>query len=132
MKKVMCFGTFDLLHEGHKYLLRRAARFGELHVVIGRDQTVTRVKQRAPIWNEKQRQAAVQDLRYVHTAHLGSKGKDKLALVKKIKPDVIVLGYDQSFFIQTLLEWTARTGTRVITLPAFHPEKYKTSILRQL
>ena len=41
MKKVLVFGTFDGLHEGHKDFLRQAKQYGDhLTVVVGRDSTV--------------------------------------------------------------------------------------------
>ena len=40
----MAFGTFDLLHPGHEHFLKQAKRYGDLIVVIARDNTVLKVK----------------------------------------------------------------------------------------
>ena len=56
MKKVMVFGSFDILHQGHLYFLNEARRFGEeLIVVIARDETILKVKGHKPKYNEKER-----------------------------------------------------------------------------
>ena len=40
MKKVMCAGTFDIVHKGHIYFLEQAKKFGDyLVVVVARDST---------------------------------------------------------------------------------------------
>ena len=44
MKKVLVFGTFDLLHKGHKFVFRTAKQFGQLYVVVARDTTVKKHK----------------------------------------------------------------------------------------
>ena len=45
MTKVMVFGTFDYLHEGHKDFFRQAKQYGdELVVVVARDETVKQIK----------------------------------------------------------------------------------------
>jgi len=46
MTTVLAFGTFDILHKGHEFLLSKAKSFGErLVVVIARDVTVEKFKQ---------------------------------------------------------------------------------------
>jgi FAD synthetase len=39
--KVMIFGTFDLLHEGHQFFIREAKKVGgQLIIVLAHDQTI--------------------------------------------------------------------------------------------
>jgi len=48
-KKVLVFGTFDGLHEGHKNFFKQAREFGDfLVVVVGRDSTIVKTKGRPP------------------------------------------------------------------------------------
>ena len=94
----MCFGTVDLLHEGHKFYLNEAKKLGDyLVVVVARDETVEAVKKQPPLNNEKVRVHNLQQLRIADKVILGNTG-DKLKVVEDEKPAVIALGYDQTFF----------------------------------
>ena len=92
--KVLVAGTFDILHPGHIELLRQAWLRGRVYVVVARDKTVRRFKNRDPIVPEEQRLEVVSAIRYVHVAVLGSE-KDVLEPVRAIRPDIILLGPDQ-------------------------------------
>jgi FAD synthetase len=97
-KIVVTAGTFDLLHPGHYETLKFAKSLGdELIVIIARDETVKKIKGRRPVIPEEQRRIMVEALKPVDKAILGSL-KDKLEPILKIKPDVIVLGPDQTTF----------------------------------
>jgi len=64
---------------------------------------------------------------------LGSLG-DKYAIIKKRKPNVICLGYDQEFFIENLKSKLKEFGlikTEIIRLKSYKPEIYKSSKLRK-
>ena len=94
-KKVIAFGTFDGLHPGHIYYLEQAKKFGELTVVIARDSTVKKIKGRKTLFNEKERKKMIESLKVVDKAVLGEKKGSKFEILKKLKPEIIVLGYDQ-------------------------------------
>ena len=92
-KKVMCFGTFDLLHLGHINLLKQAKKHGNhLIVIVARDVNV--VGKHKIVHAEDDRLELIKTLNLVDEAFLGDK-KDKLKPILKIKPDIICLGYDQ-------------------------------------
>ena len=99
-KIVLASGVFDLLHLGHVKFLQDAKAAGgknaQLIVIIARDSTVERTKGRKPIMSEDQRRALVESLKVVDQAVLGYEDLDIGEVIGKIKPDVIVLGYDQS------------------------------------
>lgn len=133
MKTVMAFGTFDLLHPGHVYFLKQAKKHDKnLIVVIARDLTVKKVKGKLPIHNERQRQKAVRDLNLANKVILGSLA-DRYAAIKRYRPDVICLGYDQKFFIDKLQEKLLqfKLKTKIIRLKPYKPNIYKTSILKR-
>ncbi|MHA1311338.1 MAG: adenylyltransferase/cytidyltransferase family protein [Candidatus Helarchaeota archaeon] len=99
-KKVMAFGTFDILHLGHVKLLTNAKKVGgknaKLIVIVARDQNVIKEKNRKPVFPESQRLEMIKALKVVDEAYLGNLGEDKLKIIEKIRPDIIVLGYDQN------------------------------------
>jgi cytidyltransferase-like protein len=73
MKKVLVFGTFDGLHEGHLNLFRQARRYGDyLVVVVARDSTVRENKKKMPKFNEQERLKEVKNNPLVNEALLGS------------------------------------------------------------
>ena len=95
MKKVMAFGSFDILHEGHKHYLREAKSYGNyLIVVVARDSNILRFKGRKPRNDENYRLEQVKKLELVDEAVLGHKD-NILEVLEELKPDVICLGYDQ-------------------------------------
>lgn len=114
MKIVMATGTFDLIHPGHGLFLEEAKKLGgsgaKLVVVLARDSTV-RSKKRIPIINEDQRLEMVRLLKPVDEAYLGSE-TDMFEVVEKIKPDIIAIGPDQKFDLETLKNDLLNRGLR--------------------
>jgi len=94
--KVLIGGTFDILHPGHVYLISEAAKLGKVYVIVSRDSTVKKVKNREPINDETQRLFMIKHVKGVYEALLGDK-HDMYKSVLKVKPDIIVLGPDQKF-----------------------------------
>lgn len=98
MKKIVTFGVFDIIHAGHiKFLenCKKTDKNSKLIVVISRDSTVLRERGKKPIMPEQERKKIVGSLKVVDEAILGYEGLDKFRIVEEIKPDIIVLGYDQ-------------------------------------
>lgn len=133
MKTVMAFGTFDLLHPGHEYFLKQAKKYGDyLIVIIARDKTVKKVKGRLPQHSEKQRQKAVSDLNLADKTVFGDRGLNKYQVIKKYRPDIICLGYDQTYFVDGLKKKIKeyKLKTKIIRLKPFKPNRFKTSIIK--
>ena len=128
MKKVLVFGTFDKLHPGHLYFLKNAKKYGQLFVVVSRDRTVEKLKGKKPRQNERERLKAIKKLKIAQRVILGSL-KDKYQVIKKIKPDIICLGYDQKFFVKDLPKKLKMFNlkTKIIRLKPYKPEIYKSS-----
>ena len=130
----MVFGTFDIFHAGHRYFLRQAGRRGAVTAVIARDRTVKQVKGHWPKYSEKERQKIVQKSGLVAQAVLGSLG-DKYKIIQIYQPQIIALGYDQKFFLNDLAMKLCQMGlkdNKIIRLPAYQPQKYKSSLLRKV
>lgn len=120
-KTVFLAGTFDLLHPGHIELLRFAASYGKLHVVVARDKNAVNEKGKKPILDEESRLAVISSIRYVYRAALGDP-VDRLRPIEELKPDVIVLGPDQPYEPEKLADLVEeRSGKRPLVVR--FPEK---------
>ncbi len=129
--KVMVFGTFDLLHEGHKYFLQKAKEYGNrLVVIVARDVNVKKIKGFLPKHDELQRLQTVQKLDVVDEVHLGDE-IDFFKPVELYQPNIICFGYDQNTH-NAEFELKKR-GLKIQTavIDAYMPEKYKSSLLRK-
>ena len=132
-KKVMTFGTFDMLHPGHEYYLSQASNLGDrLITVVARDSTVENVKGRKPRESEKIRLLKLIDSGFTDEAILGSE-TDHYAIILEKKPDILCFGYDQRSFNNSDLEaylHNNQLNPEIITLPAFEPERWKSSLIQ--
>ena len=135
MTRIMVFGTFDMLHEGHLDLFRQArALTGDPYLIVSvaRDGNVVRIKGAAPKYSEIERKNFVSKCELVNETVLGDED-GYIGHVKQAKPDIIALGYDQGGAYVDSLERDLRAAgltTTVVRLDAFEPETYKTSKLR--
>jgi rfaE bifunctional protein nucleotidyltransferase chain/domain len=94
-KIVLAGGVFDIIHPGHIHTLNAAKALGDILVVaIATDKTAQKMKKRSPLHNQELRQELVSCLSMVDKAIVGHED-DIFETVKAIKPDIIVLGYDQ-------------------------------------
>ena len=97
MVRVMASGVFDILHTGHISYLEQAKAMGdELYVVVASDDTV-RKRKHEPVTPEQMRVKIVSSLKVVDKAILGNSGGDMYSILETVRPDVIVLGFDQTF-----------------------------------
>lgn len=141
-KKVMVFGTFDIFHKGHENFLQQAKKYGLpanakrdqgncLFVVVARDTTVKEVKKRETKNSERKRMLILKKSGLADKVVLGSMD-DKYAVIKKYKPDIICLGYDQKYFTEKIKEKLKEfklDKTRLARLKSYYPKKYKSSLL---
>ena len=94
-KIVLAGGVFDIIHPGHIHTLNAAKALGGVLVVaIATDKTAQKMKKRPPLHNQELRRELVSYLSMVDKAIIGHED-DIFEPVKEIKPDIIVLGYDQ-------------------------------------
>ncbi|MCE9541146.1 adenylyltransferase/cytidyltransferase family protein [Candidatus Kaiserbacteria bacterium] len=134
MTKIMVFGTFDMLHEGHLDFFRQARSLAEdphLIVSVARDSSVTRIKGTPPKRGERERLTLVEACELVDEVTLGDE-KGYIAHILEVSPDIIALGYDQSGEYVRHLEGdlgTAGLATKVVRMKPFRPDIYKTSKL---
>ncbi|HIG92859.1 MAG: FAD synthetase [archaeon GW2011_AR9] len=133
MKKVMCFGTFDLLHLGHLNYFQQAKKYGNyLIVVIARDQT-KKDQHKETIFTEQERLELVRNLKMVDEAVLGYH-ENHFRIIQEKKPDVICLGYDQKMDEAQLEKKLAFLGLcpSIKRLKPYNTNKNKSAYLKSL
>jgi FAD synthetase len=129
MKKVLAFGTFDILHPGHVYALKEAKKYGDtLTVIVARDATVCHIKNRKAVFKEKTRLKNLKKLKIADKVRLGCLD-NKYQVIDDEDPDIVALGYDQKFFVDDLKKVVGKK-VQIVRLKAYKPEIYKSSKLR--
>ncbi|MCH7828312.1 adenylyltransferase/cytidyltransferase family protein [Patescibacteria group bacterium] len=131
-KRVVVFGIFDGIHDGHRSLFRQAKRYGdELVVVIGRDSASLKWKGKNPKYNQETRRALVLKEEQVDQAVLGDEEQSSYKVLENLNPDGICLGYDQDDLAQDLRLWLKKMGreTPIYILKLHHPHINHTSFL---
>jgi FAD synthetase len=109
---VIAFGSFSMMHPGHLTYLEEARKLGNhLVVVLTTDRNILKEKGRPPVFNEAERKHLVSSLKFVDEVLIGSEG-DFLAIVRKVNPDVIALGYDSRYDEKKLEKGLADLGLR--------------------
>ena len=134
MTTVMVFGSFDVLHDGHRSLFRQARRHGDrLVVVVARDDTYRSLRGQEPLHGERERLRSVREEPLVDEALLGER-RDVYRVLKRIRPAVVALGYDQTSFTEGLRERLDSYGlkkTSVVRLDPHSPERFKSSLMKR-
>tara|TARA_B100000315_G_C14154224_1_gene397086 strand:- start:20 stop:442 length:423 start_codon:yes stop_codon:yes gene_type:complete len=131
-KKVVVFGIFDGVHEGHRSLFSQAKQHGdELFVIVGRDSVSLKLKNKTPKFAQEKRVALVQRENNVDQAVLGDEEQSTYTALKESNPDVICLGYDQEALEQDLKRWLSKEGRDILLyrMEPHQPEKYHNSFL---
>lgn len=95
MKKVITYGTFDLLHYGHINLLKRAKAQGDyLIVALSTDEFNWNSKQKKCYFTYEQRKQLLEAIRYVDLVIPEENWEQKIQDVQEFKVDTFVMGDD--------------------------------------
>ncbi len=114
MKRVITYGTFDLLHYGHINLLKRAKELGDyLIVAISTDEFNNIEKNKVCYFKYEQRKALVESIRYVDLVIPENNWEQKISDVKKYDVDIFVMGDDW----KGKFDYLADEGVEVVYLP---------------
>ena len=133
MVTVLAAGVFDLLHYGHIRYLEEAKKAGgegaRLVVIVARDKTVQRLKGSPPVIPEDQRRAVIEALKVVDEALLGFEDLDLDRVIQQIKPDVVVVGYDQDGIKAQVEKIRKGRGLdfKIVQIERFGPEDLNSS-----
>ena len=94
MKRVITYGTFDLLHWGHVRLLKRAKALGDYLIVACSTEELNAFKGKHAYHPYEERKAMLEAIRYVDLVIPEASWEQKIDDVKKYKVDVFVIGDD--------------------------------------
>ena len=95
MKRVITYGTFDLLHYGHINLLRRAKELGDyLIVCLSTDEFNENMKNKKTYFTYEQRKKLLEAIRYVDLVIPEENWEQKTSDVQKYECDIFVMGDD--------------------------------------
>ena len=128
LKKVITYGTFDLLHYGHINLLRRAKELGDyLIVALSTDEFNWSEKKKKSYFTYEQRKQLLEAIRYVDEIVPEESWEQKRSDVHKYSIDVFTIGDDWAGEFDFLKE----EGVEVVYL-ARTPEISTTQIKEDL
>lgn len=94
MKKVITYGTFDLLHRGHINLLRRAKEYGDYLVVAISTDEFNSLKNKKAYYNFESRKMILEAIRYVDEVIAEETWDQKIQDVEQHQIDIFVMGDD--------------------------------------
>lgn len=133
--RIMVFGTFDGLHQGHLNFFRQAKNFIKnsfLIVSIARDKNVRKIKGQMPALKERQRMNLVKKNKLVDKVVLSGE-KNHIPHIAREWPDIIALGYDQRAYVPNLKKDLKNKGilVKIVRLKPYKPKVYKNSLLKK-
>lgn len=115
MKRVITYGTFDLLHYGHINLLRRAKEHGDyLIVALSTDEFNWDEKQKKCYFSYEKRKQLLEAIRYVDLVIPENGWEQKVSDIKEYHIDTFVMGDDWKGKFDYLRD---ETDAEVIYLP---------------
>jgi len=132
-KIVLAGGVFDIIHPGHIHTLNAAKALGDVLIVaIATDKTAQKMKKRQPLHNQELRRELVSCLSMVDKAIVGHED-DIFETVRTIKPDIIVLGYDQIHQEKFISDGCKRINldTKIVRLQSPVPELSSSEIQKE-
>ena len=95
MKKVITYGTFDLLHYGHINLLKRARELGDYLIVsLSTDEFNWNEKQKKCYFKYEERKKLLESIRYVDLVIPETCWEQKITDIDEFKVDTFVMGDD--------------------------------------
>ena len=114
MKRVITYGTFDLLHYGHINLLKRAKELGDYLIVgLSTDEFNRKEKQKICYFSYEQRKSLVESVRYVDLVIPEDSWEQKIKDIREYRVDVFVMGDDWRGNFDSLHD----EGCEVVYLP---------------
>lgn len=131
MKTVLVFGTFDVIHPGHKYFLEQSARFGDhLVAVVARDEFVNKSKMKTPVHNQNERIEFIKQSGLVDDACLSDRVTGTFHVVNDINPDVVCFGHDQLKLADCFRIWLKeqQSDIEIVMIDSYKRDQYSSTV----
>ena len=94
MRRILTYGTFDLLHNGHIRLLKRAKKEGDYLIVALSTDEFNKIKGKKSYYSYEKRKEMLEALRFVDLVIPEKSWEQKASDIKKYEVDEIVMGSD--------------------------------------
>lgn len=94
MKRILTYGTFDLLHYGHIRLLQRAKALGDYLIVALSTEEFNEIKGKQTYHNYETRKMMLEAIRYVDLVIPEENWEQKINDVREYHVDTVVMGSD--------------------------------------
>lgn len=94
IRRVLTYGTYDLLHYGHIRLLRRASQLGDYLIVALSSDEFNASKGKTSFYSYGVRREMLEAIRYVDLVIPEDCWEQKIDDIKKYHIDVVVMGSD--------------------------------------
>ena len=94
MKRVITFGTYDLLHYGHIELLRRAKEYGDYLIVALSTDNFNKLKDKKSYYSYEQRKIMLESIQFVDLVIPENEWEQKVKDVKDYYVDTFLMGHD--------------------------------------
>jgi cytidyltransferase-like protein len=134
-KKVVIFGVFDGIHEGHLAFIKEAKKQGNnLVAIVARDEMVQKLKGKIPKYNEVERINSLLEIEDIDLVRLGDLYIETYNTLMEINPDIIYLGYDQqdlSNNLNKVIKKGILKNIKIIHGNPYKPEIFHSSILNK-
>ena len=113
MKRVITYGTFDLLHYGHINLLRRAKKYGDYLIVALSTDEFNLAKGKRSYFNYEKRKSLLESIRYVDLVIPERNWEQKVNDIHEYNIDTFVMGDDW----KEKFDYLKNEGVNVLYLP---------------
>ncbi|MDD2870647.1 MAG: riboflavin kinase [Candidatus Gracilibacteria bacterium] len=130
---VLTFGSFDYVHEGHKYFLNKAKKYSDkLITIIATDKNIEKFKGKKPHFKLIERIKHIKELN-ISDEVIGGNETNPLIWIDIYNPKIICLGYDQIGFSDNLKKYIKykNLDTKIIRINPYKEKKYKSSIIKK-
>ncbi|WP_210617392.1 glycerol-3-phosphate cytidylyltransferase [Mammaliicoccus lentus] len=127
MKRVITYGTYDLLHYGHIELLRRAKEYGDYLIVALSTDNFNKLKDKKSYYSYEQRKMMLESIQFVDLVIPENEWEQKVKDVKEYNIDTFLMGHDwegEFDFLKDLCEVIYLNRTEGISTTQIKKELY--------